>query len=151
MKVLSLLLTLCALPRALSQATDSATVYIQPLSSTSPPFPLADIKYNPSTLSASLDAFHLPDIPISSSSLVRVGIYDIATATWKSSTSMTSTESFAKGFRPTLVLSLDAQGGVLGVTCKSSRVSAGSTKDFGPGVVVKKMVKGVGPSLNRYV
>jgi len=153
MKLLNLLLAACAIPLIASQFTDSTKVYIQPISSSSSsiaPISLVEIRYNPSTLSAELVSYETPLLP-SDSKLLRIGIYDTATSTWKSSTSMTSAESFAKGYRPTLVLSLDAQGAVLGVACKSSKVSAGGTRDFGPGVKVVKTVKGVQPSLNRYV
>lgn len=49
------------------------------------------------------------------------------------------------------MLSLDAQGGVLGVSCKSGRVDAGQTRDFAPGVMVRKMARGKGPGLNSPV
>jgi len=78
-------------------------------------------------------------------------VYDAATSSWKSSTSMTSAESFSKGYSPTLVLSLDAQGGVIGVSCKSGKIDAGQTRDFGPKVKVLKTAKGKLPELNRPV
>ncbi len=64
---------------------------------------------------------------------------------------MISAENFAKGYSPTLVLTLDVNGGVVGVSCKSGAIDAGQTRDFGPKVLVKKMVKGKGPELNRPV
>ena len=64
---------------------------------------------------------------------------------------MTSAESFSKGYSPTLVLSLDAQGGVIGVSCKSGKIDAGQTRDFGPKVKVLKTAKGKLPELNRPV
>jgi hypothetical protein len=154
MKTLVLFLSLCALLSAafaVPELIDSTTVYIQPIDgSSSPAGPLAEIKYNPSTLDAELESFEAPEIS-PEAKLVRIGVYDAATSTWKSSTSMTSAESFSKGFRPTLVLSLDAQGGVLGVTCKSGKIDAGQTRDFGPKVKVVKTVKGKQPDLNRPV
>lgn len=153
MRLPILLLGLCAqifTASASSEFTDSTTVYIQPIDSTSPASPLAEIKYNPSTLDAELVSFEAPELP-PDAKLVRIGVYDAATSAWKSSTSMTSTESFSKGYRPTLVLSLDAQGDVLGVTCKSGKIDAGQTRDFAPGVMLRKMAKAKQPELNRPV
>lgn len=153
MKPIALLLTLCANAigaLAASDFIDSTTVYIQSIDSTSSPRPLAEIKYNPSTLDAEIAEFFTPELAPQSKH-VRIGVYDAATSTWKSSTSMTSADSFAKGYRPTIVLSLDAQGGVLGVTTKSAKIDAGETRDFGPKAKVLKMVKGKLPELNRPV
>lgn len=154
MRLSALFLGLCAqilIASALSDFIDSATVYIQPIdASTNPASPLAEIKYNPSTLDAELVSFEAPEFP-PEAKLVRVGVYDAATSTWKSSTSMTSTDTFSKGFRLTLVLSLDAQGGPLGVTCKSGKIDAGQTRDFAPKVKVLKTAKAKQPELNRPV
>jgi len=151
MKAITLLLALCA--TALSSPTDlidSTTISIQPLSGTSPILSLAEIKYNPSTLDAEIISYSPPSLP-SDSELVRVGVYDSATGAWKSSTSMTAAESFAKGYRPTIVLSLDANGSLLGVACKSGKIDAGESRDFAPQVRVLKTVKGQVPHMNRYV
>ncbi|KUJ08576.1 uncharacterized protein LY89DRAFT_741929 [Mollisia scopiformis] len=151
MRVLTVLAALCASAlAATSDFIDSTTVYIQQIDAISPPAPLADIKYNPSTLSAELVSFDAPEIE-PESKLLRVGIYDVATSSWKSSTSITSVETFAKGYSPTLVLSLDAQGGVIGVSCKSGKIDAGQTRDFGPKIKVRKTVKGKLPELNKPV
>jgi hypothetical protein len=97
--------------------TDSATISIQHVSfSSSLATSLAEIKYNPSTLSASLTSFEPPELS-SDSKLLRIGIYDASTSTWKSSVSTTSVESFSKGYSPTLIVSLDAQGEIIGVAC----------------------------------
>jgi len=128
---------------------DSTTIYIQSLGASNVN-PLAEVVLNPSTLSAELVSFETPEIS-SESKLVRIGIYDPTTSTWKSSTSVTSVESFSKGYAPTFVLTLDAQGGVLGVSCKSGKVDAGQTRDFGPKVKVVKTAKGKQPDLNRPV
>jgi len=151
MRSFQLLLALCAIALALaSELIDETTIYIQPIGPSSPASPLAEIKFNPSTLEAELDSY---DAPILSpeTKLVRIGIYDAITSTWKSSTSITSAESFAKGFRPTIVLNLDAQGEVLGVSLKSAIIDAGQTRDFGPRVIVKRMGKGKQPTLNKPV
>jgi hypothetical protein len=49
------------------------------------------------------------------------------------------------------VVSLDIHGNIIGVTCKSVRVDAGHTRDFGPKVKIVKMSKGKRPELNRPV
>ena len=64
---------------------------------------------------------------------------------------MTSASTFSKGYSPTLVLSLDAQGGVIGVSCKSAKIDAGETRDFGPKIKVLKTAKGKLPDLNKPV
>jgi hypothetical protein len=151
MRLFTVIFVLCISTLAVSSdLIDSTTVYIQSLSSTTRPVPLAEIKFNPSTLSAELVSFETPDLEIESK-LLRVGVYDTATSSWKSSTSVTSVETFAKGFSPTLILSLDAQGEVIGVSCKSGKIDAGQTRDFGPKVKVLKMAKGKLPELNRPV
>ncbi|KAH7413146.1 hypothetical protein BKA64DRAFT_660370 [Cadophora sp. MPI-SDFR-AT-0126] len=155
MRFLGVLLAICASALAISsELIDSTTVYIQPLNSKSAPVSLAEIKFNPSTLSSEIISYESPlfdDEEDLSSKLLRVGIYDPASASWKSSTSTTSVETFAKGYAPTIVLNLDAQGGVIGVSCKSSSIDAGQTRDFGPKVKVVKMKEGPKPFLNRPV
>ena len=152
MKFLAILVALCApVFAASSDLIDSTTVYIQPVSSSSTPvIPLAEIKYNPSTLSAEIVSFDASERD-PEAKLLRVGVYDVATSSWKSSTSTTSAENFAKGYRPTLVLSLDAQGRVIGVSLKSGKIDAGQTRDFGPKVKVLKTAKAPTPALNRAV
>ncbi|TVY85379.1 hypothetical protein LSUE1_G000248 [Lachnellula suecica] len=136
---------------ASTEFTESTTISIQSIGLTATPInTLAEIGYNPSTLSAEILSFESPELSIDSK-LLRIGVYDAATSTWKSSTSTTSVDSFSKGYSPTFVLSLDAQGGVIGVTCKSARIDAGQTRDFGPKVVVSKVRKGKLPELNRPV
>ena len=49
------------------------------------------------------------------------------------------------------MLSLDAQGGVIGVSLKSGKIDAGQTRDFGPKVKVLKTAKAPTPALNRAV
>lgn len=129
--------------------TSSATVYIQAIGSPSSPVAaLAGIRYDSSSLSAEIDSYEAPELS-DGSSLVRLGIYDPASKSWTSSTTVTSAETFAQGYSPTFILSLDVKGNVLGVTCKSGIVDAGQTRDFGPKVKVVKMAKGKQPELNR--
>jgi len=153
MKITVLLLSLCGLVLAREAAqdifTETAAISIQAISSSITPItPLAEVKYNPSTLSSEITAFEVPDIP-SDSKLARVGIYDAATSQWRSSTSVTSLDMFAKGYAPTVILSLDAQGDVIGVSLKGGSIDAGQTRDFGPKVKVLKMGKAKVPSLNK--
>jgi hypothetical protein len=152
MRFFAILVALCApVFAASSELIDSTTVYIQSVESSSTPvIPLAEIKYNPSTLSAELISFDAPELS-PESKLLRVGVYDVASSSWKSSTSTTSAQNFAKGYSPTLVLSLDAQGGVIGVSLKSGKIDAGQTRDFGPKVKVLKTAKATAPALNRAV
>lgn len=152
MRFLPILAALCApILAASSDLIDSTTVYIQSVqSSATPVIQLAEIKFNPSTLSAELASFGFPELD-PETKLLRVGVYDVATSRWKSSTSTTSSESFAKGYSPTLVLSLDAQGGVIGVSLKSAKIDAGQTRDFGPKLKLLKTTKAPTPALNRAV
>lgn len=153
MRVVTLLFTFCVqflLTTSESILLDTTTIYIQPLSPSSPPSVLAEIKYNPSTLSASIASFEPPELSPDSKN-VRIGVYDAATSSWKSSTSLTSADSFSKGYQPTLVLSLDDQGGVLGVSVSSGKIDAGQTRDFAPKVLVRGVQRGKGPVLNKPV
>jgi hypothetical protein len=144
---------------ASSPLSDSRTVYLQPLSSTILPVPLADISYNPSTLLASISSYYPPspdydsesEDDITPPSHLKIGTYDRATNTWKSSTSLTSANTFEKGYRPTFVLTLDAQGEVLGVSVSAGKIDAGATREFGPAVLVRGMGKAKGPVLNKPV
>ncbi|KAF4632233.1 hypothetical protein G7Y89_g5892 [Cudoniella acicularis] len=138
-----------AIAASSSDLIDSTTVSIQTVESSSTPInTLAEIKYNPSTLSAELVSYDAPELS-PEPKLLRIGVYDAATSSWKSSTSTMSAESFAKGYSPTIVLNLDVQGQVIGVTFKSAKIDAGQTRDFGPKVLVLKMGKGALPELNR--
>lgn len=167
MKPTTFLLALCAhlLPTiaAVTDQTDTATIYIQPLLSASA-HTLASISYNPSTLSASLASYDpptelLPEISSSSESdssnpnenLARIGIFDPATSVFKSSTSLLSLSNFEKGYRPTILLTLDSQGAVLGVTVKSGVIDAGATRDFAPKVEIRRVVEGKEPVLGPKV
>ncbi|KAF7866780.1 hypothetical protein EAF04_005622 [Stromatinia cepivora] len=162
MKPSSLLLALCAhilpIAAAITEQTDTATIYIQPLISDSA-YPLATISYNPSTLSASLLSYEPPiDLlpsPSSSSSplenLALTGTFDTQTSIFKSSTSLLSLDNFQKGYKPTILLTLDSQGAVLGVMIKSAVIDAGATRDFAPKVEMRRMVAGKEPVLGPNV
>jgi hypothetical protein len=116
--------------------------------SISTPDSLARIQYNPATLEAEIISYDAPGLP-PTAGLARVGIYDTKAKAWTSSTSATSVENFSKGYAPIITLSLDATGKVLGVSCRSDRIDAGQTRDFGPKVIIKEAASGKGPELNR--
>lgn len=127
----------------------SETISIQSIDThPSPIVPFAEINYDPSTLTAEFISYDAPEIS-SQATLVRIGIYDPSTESWQSSTSVTSANSFNKGYAQTIILSLDLHGDVFGVACKSTKIDAGQTRDFGPRVRVVRMVKGNTPELNR--
>jgi len=127
----------------------TTTVCLQSIASTPlPVIPLAEIQFDPFTLSAEFVTFDAPELS-SEANLIRIGVCDTATQAWKSSTSVTSVDSFSKSYAPIIILSLDTHGNVIGVTCKSVKIDAGQTRDFGPKVKVVKMTKGKRPELNR--
>ena len=151
MRLVQTLLALYAVGTAAASSAfiDSTAVYIQPVGSSSISL-LADVHYNPSTLAAEIESYEAPDIP-EDAEFVRIGIYDKSTKSWTSSISVTSVESFEKGYSPTIVLSLASPGELLGVTFKSGMIDAGQTRDFGPKVKVVKTMSGKKVELNRPV
>lgn len=129
----------------------SETISIQSIDTDSSPIvPLAEIHYDPSALKAEFSSYDAPEIS-SQAKLVRIGVYNPATKSWQTSTSVTSANSFNKGYAQTIILSLDAHGDVLGVSCKSAKIDAGQTRNFGPKVRTVRMVKGKTPELNRAI
>ncbi|PQE03186.1 nuc-1 negative regulatory preg protein [Rutstroemia sp. NJR-2017a BBW] len=152
------LLLLSAQPIHSQPETDLATIYIQPLSSSSSsaaaPIPLLTLSYNPSTLSSSIQEYSPPSDLLSShpdpSSLALLGILDPLSSTStptpkpSTSTSLISLENFAKGYTPTFIVTLDHEGAILGVSAKSGVVDAGATRDFGPKTGGEGEVAGVG-------
>ncbi|KAF6822833.1 hypothetical protein CMUS01_10937 [Colletotrichum musicola] len=130
-----------------------AKIYIEPVSlaaSKAAPVPLAEVEYdvtNPSE--ATVASFELPELPEDGARLVRVGVYDPASAQWTSSVSVASTENFAKGYSPNILLSVDADGNVIGAGLKGVMVDAGVTRDFGPQAVVRVARQGKTPELNK--
>lgn len=151
MRFFQSLLALCAasIAAASSELIDSTAVYIQAVGSSSISL-LADVQYNPSTLTAEIASYEAPELP-ADAELIRVGVYDKSTRSWTSSTSVTSIESFGKGYSPTIVLSLTLQGEVMGVALKSGMIDAGQTRDFGPKVKIVKTAPGKNVELNRPV
>ncbi|KAF6821305.1 hypothetical protein CSOJ01_00311 [Colletotrichum sojae] len=130
-----------------------AKIYIEPVSlaaSKAAPVLLAEVEYdatNPSE--ATVASFELPELPEDGAKLVRVGVYDPTAAQWTSSVSVASTENFAKGYSPNILLSVDADGNVIGAGLKGVMVDAGVTRDFGPQAVVRVARQGKTPELNK--
>ncbi|WYZ37518.1 hypothetical protein EsH8_II_001024 [Colletotrichum jinshuiense] len=131
--------------------TRLAKVYIEPVSlSAQKPLLLAEVEYDIKRPSeSSVTSFELPELADETAKLVRVGIYDPATARWTSSVSVASTENFAKGYSPNIILSVDASGEVVGAGLKGVRIDAGATRDFGPQAVLKVATQGKTPDLNK--
>jgi hypothetical protein len=142
---------LSAVCAAAFAVADSRTVqvFIQPIAAASRPEPLAEVSYDPTLLSSSsIVSYEAPDIP-ESAELVRIGLYDKKSASWISGTTVASTENFSKGYSPTVMLTVNAQGDVLSVACKSIAIDAGVTRDFGPKAMVQVESKGKQPDLNK--
>lgn len=115
---------------SLVAASTAVTISIQAVGTGSTKTPissLASISYGSQELSASITSYDAPDLS-SGSELLRIGVYDSAKKVWTSSTSVTSAESFSKGYSPIITVSLDAQGTVMGVSCRSGKIDAGQTR-----------------------
>ena len=129
------------------------TILIQPLTANAPaPSTLAQIVYSASSLASSISSYAPPEI---SSSLLRIGTTAGSSTTsspaFGNSTTLTSAEIFEKGYRPTIIVWLDGNGDVVSVSCKSDKIDAGASRDFGPRIIVERAMKGRGPELNRPV
>jgi len=142
---------LCAAALA-SAEPQLAKVFIQPIHKSNPkPQLLAEVEYDIAKPSAAgVILFEAPEIP-DDATLARIGIYDAKTAKWLSSTSVASVENFARGYSPTVLLSVDSKGSILGASCRGIGVDAGQTRDFGPQAVVTVSSKGKQPELNKPV
>lgn len=141
----------------------TAQIYIQPVGGASSPVPLAEITYditNPDD-AASVASYEAPELP-ESTSLVRIGLYDLRANKWAGSTSVVSAENFAKGYSPHFLLNVDAtkavgpgqEGGdamALGASLRGVRIDAGQTRDFGPQVKLVLTGWGKQPDLNKPV
>ncbi|KAI0882475.1 uncharacterized protein GGS22DRAFT_169518 [Annulohypoxylon maeteangense] len=145
-------LTALALASVASAADRTAAIYIQPITqSPGAPAPLAEIRYDPTTVTsdaAEVTSYEAPEIP-DEARLVRVGVYNPSTKKWESSTSVASVDNFSKGYSPTLILSVDAKGDVFSAALKGVRIDAGQTRDFGPQALVLTTEPGKQPELNK--
>lgn len=139
----------------------TAQIYIQPVGTTVPPAPLAEITYDIAASShdhaASVTSYEAPELP-ESASLVRIGVYDERLKEWTGATSVASVDNFGKGYSPHLLLSVDAttqaKDGerntiVLGASLRGVRIDAGQTRDFGPQAKLLVTGKGKQPELNK--
>ncbi|CRK18442.1 hypothetical protein BN1708_012342 [Verticillium longisporum] len=115
------------------------------------PLPLAEIHYDASTpSSATVASYEAPDLP-ADADRVRIGAWDAAAGAWRSGVSVTSAATFAKGYAPHLLLSVDASGTLLGAGARGVRIDAGATRDFGPQAVVTVGGAGETPVVNKPV
>ncbi|KAF9878579.1 cyclin-dependent protein kinase regulator pho80 [Colletotrichum karsti] len=155
MRATSLLSALFAATLAAAAEARLAKIYVEPVSLAAagkPPSFLAEVEYDAKQPSeATVSSFEFPELPEDGAKLVRVGVYDPASARWTSSVSVASTENFAKGYQPNILLSVDAEGEVVGAGLKGVAVDAGVTRDFGPQAVVKVAGHGKTPDLNKPV
>lgn len=151
MQIFRLLSLLGAAATACAQAR-TAQVFIQPIDPTLPkPQPLAEVAYDPAALaSSSIVSYEAPEIP-ETSSAVRIGLYDVKSSSWISGTTVASAENFSKGYRPSVIITVDARGEVLNAAIKGVAIDAGQTRDFGPQAVVLIETKGQQPELNKPV
>ncbi|KAK0387985.1 hypothetical protein NLU13_4229 [Sarocladium strictum] len=154
MHISSLLALLSAAALASAQLR-SAQIYVQPIvapaaTASSPPQAFAEVAYDPAALSSSIVSYEAPEIP-DTSSAVRIGLYDTKSGSWLSGTTVASAANFAKGYRPTVVITVDAQGEVLNAAFKGVAIDAGQTRDFGPQAVVLVETKGKQPELSKPV
>jgi hypothetical protein len=150
------LLSLLSAAALASAQLRSAQVYVQPIIgpstiSSNPPQAFAEVAYDPASLaSSSIVSYEAPEIP-DTSSVVRIGLYDTKSGSWLSGTTVASADNFAKGYRPTVVVTVDASGEVLSAAFKGVAIDAGQTRDFGPQAVVLVETKGKQPELNKPV
>ncbi|KAI1633917.1 hypothetical protein F4809DRAFT_643955 [Biscogniauxia mediterranea] len=130
----------------------AAAIYIQPVSqSPSAPALLAEIQYDPAAASeAEIVSYEAPELP-EDAKLVRIGVYNPSSKQWESSTSVASVENFSKGYSPTVILSVDQKGAVVGVALRGVAIDAGQTRDFGPQAMVLTTQPGKQPDLNKPV
>lgn len=152
MRTTTLLSALCA-TLTVYAVPQTAQIAIQPISASSPkaPLPLASVSFDlASPDSTSILSYDAPEIP-DSSSLVRIGIYDAKTKSWASGTTVASTENFAKGYSPTITISVNSHGDVVSAALKGVQIDAGQTRDFGPKAVIVTEQTGPQPVLNKPV
>lgn len=154
MRATSFLSALFAATLAAAAEARLAKIYVEPVSlaaSKSPSF-LAEVEYDAKQpAEATVSSFEFPELPEDGAKLVRVGVYDTATKQWTSSVSVASMENFAKGYQLNILLSVDAEGNVVGAGLKGVRIDAGATRDFGPQAVVRVTGQGKTPELNKPV
>jgi hypothetical protein len=143
---LVLSLALCATSHALQ-----AAISVQPISpSSSPISPLLTLDYDLETLTAVVDNYS-PPAAQEDVSVYRLGVYDSASKSWASSSSITSAVNFSKGYVPLILLTVDESGSVIQVTCQSRKVAEGTAGDVAPQVQVSRQQRGESPRLSKPV
>ncbi|KAF2232487.1 hypothetical protein EV356DRAFT_534596 [Viridothelium virens] len=157
MRLLSALFILSALPSALAASTstkEDVKVYAWPMSESKPQI-LAEITYDPQSLTASTKKYHQLQ-STSSEDLVRVGLYDPKTTDWTGV--VTSGSQFESDYAKTIVLHLDHEGRPFHVGFSASVPSEDkkSGEKIIQGfdslkVVLKPPVQGPQPHLNKPV
>ncbi|RYP76778.1 hypothetical protein DL771_001514 [Monosporascus sp. 5C6A] len=156
---------------------------ISPGSAAAPasPMPLATVQYktdpssffaSSSTSSAGADAdadadaeaedadaevrilsYEAPELP-AGVRLLRVGVYDPSRGAWASGTTLAGAENLARGYAPTLLLSVEGKGDKAVVTSAALRgvaVDAGHTRDFGPKAALLRPAPGRQVDLDKPV
>ncbi|KAI0137325.1 hypothetical protein BJ170DRAFT_590260 [Xylariales sp. AK1849] len=154
MKPSTIISVLTALASIAVATERTAAIYIQPVSSNpSTPALLAEVSYDAShPAGASISSFEFPELPDDDAvKNVRIGVYSPSSKTWESSTSVASVANFGKGYRPHVMLSVDAKGDVASAALRGVRIDAGQTRDFGPKAVVVVAAKGAQVELNKPV
>jgi hypothetical protein len=148
------LLLLGALCATLAGAENlrTAAIYLQPITAPeTKPTLLAEIQYETTDPSVSeVITYEAPELP-EEARLLRVGVYDAASARWESSTSVMSVDNFSKGYSPHFTLSVDREGNYVGASCRGVLIDAGQTRDFGPQVKIVVAGQGKQPDLNKPV
>ena len=151
---LSILSTLLLPLLALETGKQDISVYVWPMTESKPRV-LAEVTYDPHSLSASTKKYHNLS-PLPSDYLVRVGLYNPKTTEW--SGIVTSGSYFRDSYAKTIVLHLDHEGHPFhvgfGVSASSGEKPSDGKKpgvDKNLKVTVKPPVQGPQPHLNKPV
>ncbi|KAI1364207.1 hypothetical protein F5Y08DRAFT_217810 [Xylaria arbuscula] len=141
-----------ALASLASASEQKAAIYVQAVAaSPATPVPLAELQFDTLAPSeAQVITYDAPELP-EETKLVRVGVYDPTAKQWASSTSVSSIDNFAKGYAPTLILSVGQAGEPISAAVRGVRIDAGQTRDFGPQAMVLVTAAGKQPDLNKPV
>ncbi|RKF60564.1 hypothetical protein OnM2_049041 [Erysiphe neolycopersici] len=161
MKITSLHATFFIWAITAQSTRKTEVIYLEPIdfSNYYQPTKLATISYDPFILDTEFSSYETPilselfpdDHPEPNIKYFRVGIYDVTTASWTSSTTLTSVETFAKGYSPTFTVNFNQEGTIDSVSVKAYRIDAGATRNFGPKIKVMRMINGPKPYLNKPV
>ncbi|RYP90732.1 hypothetical protein DL770_003127 [Monosporascus sp. CRB-9-2] len=98
-------------------------------------------------------SYEAPELP-TDMRLLRVGVYDPSRGAWASGTTLAGAENLARGYAPTLLLSVEGEGDKAVVTSAALRgvaVDAGHTRDFGPKAALLRPAPGRQVDLDKPV